>query len=253
MIKSKKVQNYWSKRAGKKNLICTNDKLLEKYEIKFLTSEIKKNSTVLDIGCGDGTLLKSLHKSKNIKGVGIDFSNSLINLAKKNSKNLDFKCLDMLKINSLKIKLINFDYIISKRAVQNLTSWKNQKYFINQLHYFCNKKTKIILIESSKNSLKNINYYRKKLKLKKIKMPWHNLYLDDQKILKTKFNQIKLVNINEIFSTYYFISRVLNAAVSKKINKSPRYNDLLNIIGWLLPQETIKNFSQLKIYKFKKK
>ena len=84
-------------------------------------------------------------------------------------------------------------------------------------------------------------------------MPWHNLYLSDQKILKTKFNQIKLVNINEIFSTYYFISRVLNAALSKKINKSPRYNDLLNIIGWLLPQETIKNFSQLKIYKFNKK
>mgnify|MGYP001232535496 CR=1 FL=1 len=253
MTKSKKVQSYWSKRAGKKNLICTNDKLLEKYELKFLTSEIKKNSTVLDIGCGDGSLLKSLQKSKNIKGIGLDFSNNLINLAKKNSKNLDFKCLDMLELSSLKNKLINFDYIITKRAVQNLTSWKNQKYFIDQLHYFCNKKTKIILIESSKNSLKNINNYRKKLKLKKIKMPWHNLYLDDQKILNTKFKKIKLVKIYEIFSTYYFISRVLNAAMSKKLNKSPRYNDLLNIIGWLLPQQTVKNFSQLKIYKFKKK
>ena len=127
MTKSKKVQSYWSKRARKKNLICTNDKLLEKHELKFLTSEIEKNASVLDIGCGDGSLLKSLQKSKNIKGIGLDFSNNLINLAKKNSKNLDFKCLDMLKLNSLKNKLINFDYIITKRAVQNLTSWKNWK------------------------------------------------------------------------------------------------------------------------------
>ena len=49
--------------------------------------------------------------SKNIKGVGIDFSNKLIDLAKKNSKNLDFKCFDMLKIKSLKIKLKSFDYM----------------------------------------------------------------------------------------------------------------------------------------------
>ena len=42
MTKSKKVLNYWSKRATKRKLICTNDKLLEKYEFKFLNSEIKK-------------------------------------------------------------------------------------------------------------------------------------------------------------------------------------------------------------------
>tara|TARA_Y100001970_G_scaffold267503_1_gene357608 strand:- start:2608 stop:3369 length:762 start_codon:yes stop_codon:yes gene_type:complete len=253
MTKSKKVLNYWSKRATKRKLICTNDKLLEKYEFKFLNSEIKKNSKVLDIGCGDGSLLKSLQMSKNIKGVGIDFSNKLIDLAKKNSKNLDFKCFDMLKIKSLKIKLKSFDYILTKRSVQNLTTWKNQKYFINNLHYFCNKKTKIFLIESSKNSLININNFRKKLKLKAIQMPWHNLYFDDKKILKTKFNKIKIDSIDEIFSTYYFMSRVINGALAKKLNKSPQYGDFLNKIGWVLPQGTIKNFSQLKIYKFKKK
>ena len=104
-------------------------------------------------------------------------------------------------------------------------------------------------MESSNDGLKNINKMRKKLKLKKIIKPWHNLYFDDVRIKSTKFSGIKFLNIKELFSTYYFISRVLNAAISKK----PSYNDLLNSIGWKLPQELIKNFSQLKLYEFKLK
>ena len=83
--------------------------------------------------------------------------------------------------------------------------------------------------------------------LKKITKPWHNLYLDDTKIKKTKFKGLQLVNINELFSTYYFTSRVLNAA----INQKPKYNDSLNLNGWKLSQNLIKGFSQLRLYEFK--
>ena len=108
------------------------------------------------------------------------------------------------------------------------------------------------MIESSSTALENINIVREKLKLKKIVKPWHNLYLDDKKIMKTKFKNIKLLEIKELFSTYYFISRTLNAALAKKKKKVPKYNDILNIIGWRLPQNIIRNFSQLKLYEFKK-
>ena len=63
------------------------------------------------------------------------------------------------------------------------------------------------MIESSSTALENINIVREKLKLKKIVKPWHNLYLDDKKIIKTKFKNIRLLEIKELFSTYYFISR----------------------------------------------
>ena len=102
-------------------------------------------------------------------------------------------------------------------------------------------------MESSYDGLNNINKMRTKLNLKKITKPWHNLYLNDMKIKNTKFSGIKLVNIKELFSTYYFTSRVLNAVLTKK----PSYNDILNLTGWKLPQNLIKNFSQLKLYEFK--
>jgi len=148
--------------------------------------------------------------------------------------------------DEFKIK-IKFDYIITKRSIQNLTSWKDQKKFIDQLKFFSGPKTKILLMDSSNNGLRKINKMRSKLKLKKIIKPWHNLYFEDSRLQKTKFNGIKLVNIKELFSTYYFTSRVLNAA----INPKPRYNDLLNLTGWKLPQNAIEGFSQLRLYEFK--
>lgn len=243
----KKILNYWNKRSHNKTLKCTNDRNLEKYEINFFTSLIRKNKTVLDIGCGDGELLRFLKKKKKNNCYGIDFSPNLIKVAKEKSKNINFYCVDMTKINDEFRPKIKFDYIITKRSVQNLTSWNDQKKFLNQIKFFCNRKTKIFLMESSNDGLKNINKMRKKLNLKLIKKPWHNLYFDDVKLSKTKFLNIKLVNISELFSSYYFISRVLNASLKKK----PSYNDKLNLSGWKIPQNLVKGFSQLRLYEFK--
>tara|TARA_Y100000591_G_scaffold330436_1_gene361449 strand:- start:1592 stop:2059 length:468 start_codon:yes stop_codon:yes gene_type:complete len=153
----------------------------------------------------------------------------------------------MNKINKQFKNKKKFDYIITKRSIQNLKSWKEQKSFVNKINLYCKKNTKVFFMESSFTGLKKINIYRNKLRLKKIVKPWHNLYLDDQKIIKTKFSKIKLVNIKELFSTYYFSSRVLNASINKKVS----YDDPLNLIGWKLPQELIKGFSQLRLYQFK--
>ena len=243
----KKILDYWNLRAGKKILKCTNDINLETNEIGIFLSIIKNKKNVLDIGCGDGELLRNLKKKNKCKCYGIDFSQNLIKIARRKSRNINYYCIDMNKIkDEFKVK-IKFDYIITKRSIQNLTSWKDQKKFIDQLKFFSGPKTKILLMESSNNGLRKINEIRNKLKLKKIIKPWHNLYLEDSKIKKTNFNGLKLVNINELFSTYYFTSRVLNAA----INPKPRYNDLLNIKGWKLPQNTIEGFSQLRLYEFK--
>ena len=248
-MNKKKILNYWDSRAKNKVLKCTNDINLEKNEIKYFLSMIEKKKSVLDIGCGDGELLRNLKMKNNCKCYGIDFSSNLINIAKKKSKNIHYFCLDMNKIRNVFKKNIKFDYIITKRSIQNLTSWNNQKKFINQLKFFSGKKTKILLMESSNDGLKKINNARNSLGLKKITKPWHNLNLDDTKIKKTKFKGIQLLNITELFSTYYFTSRVLNAA----INHKPKYNDLLNLNGWKLSQNLIKGFSQLRLYEFKLK
>tara|TARA_B100000989_G_scaffold253097_1_gene201433 strand:- start:165 stop:914 length:750 start_codon:yes stop_codon:yes gene_type:complete len=248
-MNKKKILDYWNLRAGNKILKCTNDVNLEINEINIFLSIIKNKKNVLDVGCGDGELLRNLKKKKQCNCYGIDFSQNLIRVAQKKSKNISYFCIDMNKIKEEFKTKIKFDYIITKRSIQNLTSWNNQKKFINQLKFFSSAKTKILLMESSNDGLKKINDMRIKLRLKKIVKPWHNLYLEDSILKKTNFRGIKLVGIKELFSTYYFTSRVLNAA----INPKPNYNDLLNLTGWKMPQNTIKGFSQLRLYEFKTK
>ena len=108
-------------------LKCTNDINLEKNEIKYFLSIIKKKKSVLDIGCGDGELLRNLKKRNGCNCYGIDFSSNLINVAKKKSRNINFFCIDMNKIKDDFKTDIKFDYIITKRSIQNLTSWNDQK------------------------------------------------------------------------------------------------------------------------------
>lgn len=43
-----------------------------KLNYEIITELIQKDSTVLDLGCGDGTLLKMLTERKNAKGVGVE-------------------------------------------------------------------------------------------------------------------------------------------------------------------------------------
>ena len=86
-----------------------------------------------------------------------------------------------------------FDYIISKRAIQNVLSNKLQISTIDNFGYHLKKKGLMILVESSNTAQKNINFYRKKYKLPKIIPPFHNLFFDDKKILSHKFKYVKLV------------------------------------------------------------
>jgi len=248
-MKKNKILYYWNSRAKNKLLKCTNDKNLENYEIKYFLSIIKKKTYVLDIGCGDGKLLRELTKKNKCKCYGVDFSNNLINKAKNKLTKIKYFCADMNKISEEFKVAKKFDYIITKRSIQNLKTWNEQKSFINKISFYCKKNTKIFFMESSFAGLNKINQLRKELGLKSIIKPWHNLYLEDTKIENTKFLNIKLLKIKELFSTYYFTSRVLNASISKKTS----YNDPLNLVGWKLPQDLIKGFSQLRLYEFKVK
>ena len=72
-MKKKKILNYWNLRAKKNTLKCTNDKFLEISEIKHIVSIVKKKSRVLDVGCGDGVLLRTLKKKIKYRWCGYRF------------------------------------------------------------------------------------------------------------------------------------------------------------------------------------
>ena len=84
-------------------------------DFKLISEWIKPDSSVLDLGCGDGSLLKLLIKERNIKGYGIDTSiekiiKSLNNNVNVINTNINHK-LDYFADNS-------FNYVILAQSLQ---------------------------------------------------------------------------------------------------------------------------------------
>lgn len=254
----KKSLNFWSSRAKNKAIAGSNDPYLDKCETNMLISFIpKQKKKILDIGCGTGSFLQQLvKKNKLVKCTGIDFSKEMVSVANKKNKcnSINYYTLDMKNILKLKKKIdFKFDYIITKRSIINILSKNLQLKILDNLGKLLNKNGKILSCECSSTDQNNINQQRVKFGLNKIYPPWHNLYFSDTIIKRKIFKNIKLINIHNFTSTYYFVSRVINAIINKQNKSKLHYSDKLNLIGWKLDQSLIKGFSQTKIYEFKKK
>ncbi len=129
--------------------------------ISLSLNYIKDNSKILDLGCSTGSLLIDLSKSskkKNLKFIGIDSSNNMIDIAKnkilRNRKktNFEFICSDFLKFNSKE----KFSIIYMNYTLQFVRPLKRQK-LVNKIYKLLNKNGIFIICEKilSKHSVFN--------------------------------------------------------------------------------------------------
>jgi ubiquinone/menaquinone biosynthesis C-methylase UbiE len=106
---------------------------------------IPSGSNVLEIGCGTGDLLAATNPKL---GVGIDFSEAVISLAKEKYPDLEFYCIDAENIdaNILKNSPIlssKFDFIILAGVLGYLTDIQA---VMERLKIFCHPRTRIVLV-----------------------------------------------------------------------------------------------------------
>ena len=96
---------------------------------------IDENSSVLEIGCGTGELLNGLKANEK---VGIDFSESMINVAKNQFPNIDFKIVNATQLNLDR----TFDVVI----ITNLVGYLDDVQAVfEQVKKVCHSQTKIIV------------------------------------------------------------------------------------------------------------
>ena len=87
---------------------------MDRKDFKFISGWIEKDSTVLDLGCGDSTLLNFLRKNKNVKGYG--FEKDIKKVQESISKNISEQVVEYLVASSNKSGL----QIIKERGINNL-------------------------------------------------------------------------------------------------------------------------------------
>ena len=134
--------DFWVERlkSNSSNQVCTNDVGLDVIESRAILSRISDGASVLEIGCGNGLLYEEMRKLFNLdKYVGTDFVDELIvdcNIKKTDERDV-FKQLDMTQVDS-KTFDSKFDFIVSKRAIQNVIDHKLQIDAIDNFGSFLN-------------------------------------------------------------------------------------------------------------------
>jgi methionine biosynthesis protein MetW len=148
---------YWGEKRKSDNSVLST---WQKERADCILKLIEKNSSVIDMGCGDGAILFYLKEKAGIDGIGVDISSKILNKANKiGIKTIE---MDINNIESLK-KLPEVDYILGLEILEHMP---NPEKFI----YAIKDKAKRGLIFSFPNS----GYYTHRIRflLGKFPLQW---------------------------------------------------------------------------------
>ncbi|MEO6694192.1 MAG: class I SAM-dependent methyltransferase, partial [Ignavibacteria bacterium] len=151
--------------------------------INFLKFNVPKGSKVIEIGSGTGYLLDKLEPSL---GVGIDISQRMIDISRKNYPQYNFYHMN---VNEILIEEI-FDFVIISDTIGY---FKDIQRSFNQIKKLCNEDTRIIITYINFLWLPVLNFAEfVKLKMPQVRNNWLDipdisnlLYLNEYDLIKS--------------------------------------------------------------------
>ncbi len=87
---------------------------LDRHEYSIIIDLVKQGSRVIDLGCGNGTLLSRLKKEKNVVEAGMELSESGVSVCKQKGLNVQYGRID----ERLPFNDNTFDYAICNVTIQ---------------------------------------------------------------------------------------------------------------------------------------
>lgn len=230
--------DFWNDRSKLEGNAGTDDFILKDLELDVLLSNVPEKSHVLDVGCGNGKTLRLLSSEKNCTGLGLDFSDGMIEVAELGARQENL--LDCLRFQQASIQEIpddigSFDVVLSERSLINLDSLEDQYLAFCSIMSHLKSGGKYLMVESSADGLARINAVREKLGLELIDSPWHNTFVSEDVVRSWESEQYQLVEEVPFSSTYYLMSRAVYAKLSKDAGEDLRYDSDINLLSTQLP------------------
>ncbi len=246
------VREHWKKMAhlfGTNEGLAMEDPEIRSAEEAFIFKELEGISfnSLLDLGCGNGTLLKKLYKKYPTRKIsGIEWSPELLELAKENNPYLDIRLGDIRDP-----LLYSYDVIITKRVVINLLRAKEQESALKNIESALNTGGSYLMIESFKEGFNNLQKARLENAFYPLKISQHNRYisLDQLKVFKN-LEKVETNFKSNHLSTHFFIKRVLHPLLRKegtRVKDTHLANFLIEGFG-----PGVGEYSPIQFFHFKK-
>jgi SAM-dependent methyltransferase len=235
------IRDHFESLAKNRNLWIKKNKYFYQEDNKYMQFLVGKDKRVLELGCGTGQLLNILDTSY---GVGVDFSEENIKIAKKDYPHLNFFYGDMESADFLSNIEGKFDYIILPDTIGYLDDCEE---FFSNLHCLCTPDTRLIVSYHSWRWEPILRLGEKiGLKMPSIEMNWLStedtmgiLHLSDFEPVKREWRQLipyRLFGlgsiINKIIGTLPVIRRLClrNYIVARPIKESGLINPSATVL-----------------------
>lgn len=249
----KEVYKFWNNRAGLGIEAGTKDTVCKRLEMGAIAGYVRDGMKVLDAGCGNGVTALELAENYTVDVTGFDFAEEMVEAAKEDmsKKKLRGECKffvhELRNVGKLRE---TYDLVYTERALINLQSWEEQEAAIKSIVGLLKAGARYLMCENSQDALSRLNSIRSQAGLDIIKPPWHNRYLLEDEIQNIYIPDAELEGIENFASTYYFLSRVVNAWISKCEGKEPTYDAPINKLALNLPP--MGDIGQTKLWIWKK-
>ena len=228
------ITEHWNQRAALGETAGTQDLIAKELEHRAILNALAeiKPSTILEVGCGRGELARLIVQNlPSVEYLAIDNSREMIAAAKAQP----FRNARLRYANRGVEHLPkgHFDCVITERMLINLPSWEAQQQAIDAIAERLNPGGYYLMCENSQDGLGVINSARAALGLPAITAPWHNRYLQSGELLTVQ--SLDWMVCKHFSSTYYFLSRVINAKLADEAGHQPAYDAPINRLALTLP------------------
>lgn len=247
------VRSFWNSRAGLGQWAGTRDTIAKQLDVEAIASYVHDGMRVLEVGCGNGITAIELARRYDVDILAIDFAEEMIAAANQMlagqalKGSLQFQIGD---VRSLPAITSTFDFIYTERVLINLPDWAAQRQAIHDITALLANNGAYAMCENSQDGLDQLNSLRERMGLPAINAPWHNRYFRDAELRQLTLPGVALADINFFSSTYYLLSRVVNAALAAQEGKDPDYEAPVNLMALRLP--SVGTLGQGRIWLWRK-
>jgi ubiquinone/menaquinone biosynthesis C-methylase UbiE len=246
---TEKIRQYWENRAREyvpSGAATTDDIYLRELEILTIIQTLHEinmlSGTVLDVGCGDGYSMLAVAKAlPNLSFLGVDYSEGMINLARKRlcdfhqlKARVSFIVGDVTDLGQI-CGDSSYDVVLSDRCLINLESAPIQAHAIHEIAKHTKEGGYYIAIENFIEGHENMNRARYSVGLREIPVRWHNLYFNEKEFIQTVQNFFNILEFKDFSSSYYFATRVIYSKMCQMKGENPDYQHEIHQLAIHLP------------------
>jgi ubiquinone/menaquinone biosynthesis C-methylase UbiE len=208
---------------------------LRELEIDLGREYIRDGDAVLDVGCGPGVALRDYASTRRIRACGIDYSENMIDAARKNlgetAPDLEVE-LEVASVTELPYPDGEFDVVTSHRCLMALLEWERQQEALREIHRVLKPGGLLVLMEGTFEGIQRLNQYRQQFGLPEIDPGGR------ERLLTLKFHEAQLLEFTDPlyellrikrFGMYYFLTRIVQPLLVAP--DPPSYDHRLNEVA----------------------